>query len=243
MELLNNEATRVSIGTEFSMNMMNNQPSSRISDSVYQESELVTRNPLASLSGTAHNDLEAPGWCQCTDSDNNEFFIHTTTGAISYDMPDEQVRRRLSLQHECMINMTAALNEIDIDCDNGELRNIRVEIQADLAVIEAACSVAKQSVASATQTADALARAEANMARIEEIAATRTGSSLWEVARDAIAPQKPMSNAWSNLIDNIHRVRENLRPVQAATKKEVSAVDEQNAWVRSLREKLKPIKY
>ena len=115
-------------------------------------------------------------------------------------------------------------------------------IQTDLAIIEAACSVIKQSVASATQTADALARAETNMVRLEELATVRTGGSLWGVARDAMGPEASMSNAWSNLLDNIHRVRENLRPVQAAANMEVNEVDEQNAWVRSLRGKLKPIK-
>ena len=238
MELLEEEGARLSIAGDFTMNMMNSQPSSRISESVSmhssRHSELFTKNPLASLSATMPNDLEACGWCQCTDSDNNEFFIHTTTGAISYEMPDEQIRHRLSLQHECMVNLTTALNEIDIDCDNEELRGIRIAIQSDLAIIESACSVIKQSVASATQTADALARAETNL--------VRTGSSMWGVARDAMGPQEPMSNAWSNLLDNIHRVRENLRPVQAATEMEVNEVDEQNAWVRSLRGKLRPIK-
>jgi hypothetical protein len=96
---------------------------------------------------------------------------------------------------------------------------------------------------SATETSDALARAETNLVRLEELAVARSAGSLWDVARDAMDQKAPVSNAWSSLLDNIHRVRENLRPIQAASKVDIDEVEEQNAWIRSLRGKLKPIKF
>jgi len=224
--------------------MMNTQTSvHREEEDDTEEGAFFTRNPLASLS-VSHSTgdcLGSTGWCQCVDSNNNEFFIHTSTGAISYDMPDEQVRHRLSIQRECVDKLTSALQAIDVSISDPELNNLRIEIQTDMAIIEAACSVVHQSVCSATETTDALARAETNLVRLEELAMTRSGDSLWGMARDAIGPSKPVSNVWSTLIDNIHRVRENLRPVQVATGNTINSAEEQNAWVRSLRGKLKPI--
>jgi len=226
------------------MNMMNNQPSMRVEESDdLMDDEFFTRNPLASLSTTKHEDLESTGWCQCLDSSNNEFFVHSTTGAISYEMPDEQVRHRLSLQHGCMVKLSNALRALDIAESDTELKNIRIQIQTDMTIIEASCSVVTQSMGSATETTDALARAETNLVRLEELATERSASFLWDVARDAMGPTEPVSSMWSTLLDNIHSVRENLRPVHAASELVIDEKEEQNAWVRSLRNKLKPIKY
>ena len=201
-------------------------------------------NPLAALSMSSHRELDTTGWCQCVDSDNNDFFIHTTTGAISYEMPDEQIRHRLSLQHECMVKLTNILSQLDVEESNEELKSIRVQILSDLVIIENACAVVSQSMCSATETSDALARAETNLVRLEELAVSRSAGALWDVARDAMGGQAPpVSNMWSSLLDNIHRVRENLRPIQTATKVEIDDVEGQNAWIRSLRGKLKPINF
>lgn len=236
--LLGNTPIRQSTDDTFSMNMMNSKPSTR-------RSRISTvDNPLASLSVSSHQDLGATGWCQCVDSENNDFFIHTTTGVVSYDMPDEQVRHRLSLQHDCLVKLTAILSQLDVEESNEELKSIRVQILSDLVIIENACSVVSQSIGSATCTTDALARAETNLVRLEELAVSRSSGDLWGVARDAMGGQvAPVSNAWSSLLDNIHRVRENLRPIQAATKVDIDEVDGQNAWIRSLRGKLKPIQF
>ena len=207
------------------------------------DDEFFTRNPLASLSTTNHEYLESSGWCQCVDSNNNEFFVHATTGAISYEMPDEQIRHRLSMQHGCMVKLSSALRALDIAENDTELKNIRMQIQTDMAIIEAACSVVTQSIGSATETIDALARAETNLVRLEQLATTRSGSFLWGVVRDSTETGEPLSNMWTSLLDSIHSVRENLRPVQAASEPVVDEKEEQNAWVRSLRSKLKPINY
>lgn len=207
------------------------------------DDEFFTRNPLASLSTTNNEYLESSGWCQCVDSNNNEFFVHTTTGAISYEMPDEQIRHRLSMQHGCMVKLSSALRALDIAENDTELKNIRMQIQTDMAIIEAACSVVTQSIGSATETIDALARAETNLVRLEQLATTRSGSFLWGVVRDSTETDEPLSNMWTSLLDSIHSVRENLRPVQAASEPVVDEKEEQNAWVRSLRSKLKPINY
>ena len=227
--LLDSETSvRRSLATDFSMNMMNTQPSSRVS-----RVSTIT-NPLALLSTPCPEELDATGWCQCVDSESNDFFIHTKTGAISYEMPDEQVRHRLSLQHDCMVKLTNILSQLDIEESSEELKGIRVQIMTDLAIIENACAVVSQSVGSATETSDALARAETNLVRLEELAVTRSTGSLWGVARDAMGQGvPPVSNAWSTLLDNIHRVRDNLRPIHAASKVEIDEVEEQNAWIRS----------
>jgi hypothetical protein len=234
---LEDTSVRRSVVTDFSMNMMHTQPSSRMSR------VSTVNNPLASLSMMAPNALDTTGWCQCVDSDNNDFFIHTTSGAISYEMPDEQVRHRLSLQHDCLVKLNNILSELNVEESNEELKNIRLQIMTDLVIIENACSVVSQSMGSATETSDALARAETNLVRLEELAVARSAGSLWDVARDAMGQKAPISNVWSSLLDNIHRVRENLRPIQAASKVDIDEVEGQNAWIRSLRGKLKPIKF
>ena len=227
----------------FAMNMMNTSPSMEVEEC--EDEEFFTQNPLSELIPARHtaSDLGLRGWCQCTDSQNKEFFIHETTGAVSYTMPDEQVRHRLSIQHGCMVKLTSALSALAVDESDTELQNIRVQIQSDLSVIEVACGVVSQSIGSATETTDALARADTTLTRLEELATMRVNGSLWGIARDALGPQESVSNAWSMLLDNISRVRENLRPVQAATEAETDDKEEQNAWVRSLRNKLKPLAY
>tara|TARA_R110002074_G_scaffold10065_4_gene38904 strand:- start:82 stop:510 length:429 start_codon:yes stop_codon:yes gene_type:complete len=142
-----------------------------------------------------------------------------------------------------MVKLTSALSALAVDESDTELQNIRVQIQSDLSVIEVACGVVSQSIGSATETTDALARADTTLTRLEELATMRVNGSLWGIARDALGPQESVSNAWSMLLDNISRVRENLRPVQAATEAETDDKEEQNAWVRSLRNKLKPLAY
>jgi len=142
-----------------------------------------------------------------------------------------------------MVKLTSALSALAVDESDTELQNIRVQIQSDLSVIEVACGVVSQSIGSATETTDALARADTTLTRLEELATMRVNGSLWGIARDALGPRESVSNAWSMLLDNISRVRENLRPVQAATEAETDDKEEQNAWVRSLRNKLKPLAY
>jgi len=238
--------------TEFISNMMFTSTNSNNFDDIDDDSYVVgsnrpslefTTNPLTNLSASVICNLESSGWSQLLDSDGVEYFLHNTSGAISYDMPTEEIMLRLSTQRECVDKLTLALRSLGDAGGDQDLIRIRLELTIDLETIEYACSVINQSICSATMTVDALARADTNLMTLETLITDkvkRSGNDLWGTVR-AVVDTSSISPNWNDLLDKIKQVRDNLKPVQEATRPDAPAERDGNAWVRSLRNKLRPI--
>ena len=84
------------------------------------------------------------------------------------------------------------------------------------------------------------ARAKIKLNALEELATQRVGGDLWGMARTLVKPQGGCSDAWSDLLDRIKTVRQNLKKVEE-TSRERSYTTDKNAWVQSLRANLRPI--
>ena len=215
-------------------------------DEEYDIENMFTTNPLSALpprTSYCTRDLELHGWCPCVDGKGKEYFIHSTSGAISYDMPTDNIMQRLSIQRECADRLTSALKLLETLEDNDDMKKMRTEISIDLETIENACMIVSQSVGSVTITTDALARADTNLMTLENLAISKIEENkkdLWGVARGAFQPDQ-VSSQWSTLLDKIKQVRDNLKPVQEATRSVDDEVDDHSAWVRSLRSKLRPV--
>jgi hypothetical protein len=83
------------------------------------------------------------------------------------------------------------------------------------------------------------ARAKITLNLLEDLANQRVSGDLWGIARTLVKPQG-CSDAWSDLLDRIKTVRQNLKKVEE-TSRERSYTTDKNAWVRSLRANLRPI--
>ena len=83
------------------------------------------------------------------------------------------------------------------------------------------------------------ARAKIKLNLLEDLANQRVSGDLWGIARTLVKPPG-CSDAWSDLLDRIKTVRQNLKKVEE-TSRERSYTTDKNAWVQSLRANLKPI--
>ena len=83
------------------------------------------------------------------------------------------------------------------------------------------------------------ARAKITLNLLEDLANQRVGGDLWGIARTLVKPPG-CSDAWSDLLDRIKAVRQNLKKVEE-TSRERSYTTDKNAWVQSLRANLRPI--
>lgn len=227
-------------------------------------------NPLADITrrSVAVDDhlLSQDGWRTFVGEDGEDFFVHDATGAETREMPLEVQRNRLQAQRECAerlrIALQGALQGLDGASEDGtQLAQARVELEADLATIEAACEVSSTPVdASALQAT--LARAEVNLCHLEELVgaiyesgesggggdpeqgnATRSGGSLWRAARAGVGVGNNAGggDSWSLILQHIQRIRAQLKPVAKAMDESQIVEGGADAWVRSLRSKLRPV--
>ena len=161
-------------------------------DDDYDIENMFTMNPLSTLpprTTSCTRDLELHGWCPCTDGKGTEYFIHSVSGAISYDMPTDNIMHRLSIQRECADRLTSALQLLETLENNDDMKKMRTEISIDLETIENACTIVSQSIGSATITTDALARADTNLMTLEELAMSKIEENkkdLWGCSKGCI---------------------------------------------------------
>ena len=231
-------------------------------------SMLATANPLlgctelgrASTGSLSPELLASPGWVQSNDTNGKEFFIHSATGVTTYDLPDQFSKHRLSVQQETAEQLTAALQTLEALLGAGEgvghqdeLMGLRAELTADLDTVRAACDFSSGVALCASSLEGleaALARAETNMARLEDIAIEqgaamgRSGAALWGVAVDRLGQpgrKATVSDAWGLILEHIRRVREGLKPVNSAMGADEGQDADPNAFIRAIRGKLRPV--
>lgn len=92
-------------------------------------------------------------WRAAADEQGHAYFIHTTTGVTTYEMPGCIAREQLGHQRDCRERLMLALETLDAaqiavegaeaggDAD-AELLALRAELAADLQVVERACAEA-----------------------------------------------------------------------------------------------------
>ena len=155
---------------------------------------------------------------------SNPLFSRETASSsvsLSFSKSDD-VMPRLELDEE-------VYNDVDLT----QLHN---DLDHEIHLLNDACNLEDMD----QDPCEIAARAKIKLNLLEDLANQRVGGDLWGIARTLVKPQGGCSDAWSDLLDRIKTVRQNLKKVEE-TSRERSYTDDKNAWVQSLRANLRPI--